>query len=259
MTTFPSNFRLFRTFTSLCLPLLTWLLLLPLDANSQQRHTADEQQTVEIRNPRSHNPLAPSEMDRGKFLAESSEHVKRVKRERLAQPRNPVQSLKPLYVQRHNDKNDDPNSRKADVFYYDYSKNEAIRVVVDLNSNTVQDTQVASGAANQPYFTRAEVETALQLIFDDPHIGPLFKKAYKDITGSELVDVVSQLQHAQGGIYRHDLNVPLKSVTADCVTDRCMELFIPIDDVNFIDMSNIVVDLSKMQVLSVAGPTPHIH
>jgi len=164
-------------------------------------------------------------------------------------------------VQRHNeDKNADPGSRKADVHYYNYSTNESIRVVVDLNSNAVQETQVTRGAANQPFFTRAEIQTALQLILEDPHTGPLFKKAYLEITGASLVNVASQLQDAQGGVFFHDPATPLGSVTAACVQDRCMQLFIPINEASYIDMVNVVVNLSKMQVLWVdAGPAAHIH
>lgn len=276
MTTFLSRLRLFRTFASLGLPLLTWLLLLPMAASSQSRHTADEPGTMEIRNPREHNPLAPSEIDRGKLLAESSDQIKRAKASVVGfatssaagLPRSPVsarlaatvQSLKPLYVQSHDDKNDHPDSRKADVMYYNYSTNETIRVVVDLKSNTVQETRVASGVTNQPFFTRAEVEAALQLILDDAHTGPLLQKAYQKITGLSLVDVINQLKDAQGGIFFHDTHTPWGMVTADCVHDRCMQLFIPIDEASYIDMSNVVVDLSKMQVLWIdAGPTPHIH
>jgi hypothetical protein len=264
MTTFPFRFKLFRTL-SLGLPLLTWLLVLPAEAISQPRDSADEQRTVEVHNPLDNNPLAPSETAHGELISDSSDQIKRARSSAAGFHKPPgserLATVQLLYAQHHtNDKNAAPNSRKADVVYYNYSTNEAIQVVVDLNSNTVQDTQVKSGAAHQPFITRLEIQVALQRIFDDQHTGPLLRKAYLDITGTSLVDVISQLKDTQGGVFFHDPGTPLGAVTAACVHDRCVQLFIPINEASYIDMVNVVVDLSKMQVLWVdAGPTTHIH
>ena len=248
MIAFPSRLSLFRTLASLGPALLMGVLLLPAAAISQTRPAVDEQRTAEIDSPLSHNPLASSEIDSAKRLAK-------------AQPSAIVQTLQPLYVQRHiGDKNADPKTRKADVLYYNYQTNKTIRVVVNLNSNQVEETKVLQGTANQPFFNRAEIETALQLIFDNPHTGPSLRAAYLKITGKNLVDVKTQLMDAQGGVFSHDPNIAMAPVTAACTQDRCMQLFIPIDEASYIDMVNVIVDLSKRQVLWIdAGPAVHLH
>ena len=283
MTAFPFRFRLFWPSPSLSLLLLTLVLLLPTEAvsvpspqtGSRPRVAADEQRTVEVRSPRGSNPLAPSEIDHSKQIADSSDQVKRAvanaagsaRLERLA-ARSPKlgQSLKnvqPLFTQRHiEDKNADPQSRKADVLYYNYSTNEVIRVVVDLNSNAVQETKVTRGVAEQPFFTSVEIKAALQLIFDHPQLGPRLRTAYQDVTGQGLTDVSPLEAKAQGGIFfpNSAARTPLGDATADCAQDRCMQLFVPIDDTKFIDTTNLVVNLSTGQILWVdEGLAGHTH
>ena len=283
MTAFPFRFRLFWTVPSLSLLLLTLVLLLPTQAvsvplpqtGSRPRVAADEQRTVEVRSPRGSNPLAPSEIDHSKQIADSSDQVKRAvanaagsaRLERLAaRSPNLGQSLKnvqPLFAQRHiEDKNADPQSRKADVLYYNYSTNEVIRVVVDLNSNAVQETKVTRGVAEQPFFTSVEIKAALQLIFDHPQLGPRLRTAYQEVTGQNLTDVSPLEAKAQGGIFfpNSAARTPLGNATADCAQDRCMQLFVPIDDTKFIDTTNLVVNLSTGQILWVdEGLAGHKH
>jgi hypothetical protein len=262
---------------------LTLVLLLPTQAvsvpsphtGSRPRVAADEQRTVEVRSPLGSNPLAPSEIDHGKQIADSSDQVKRAvanaagsaRLERLA-TRSPslgrsLKNVQPLFTQRHiEDKNADPQSRKADVLYYNYSTNEVIRVVVDLNSNAVQETKVTRGVAEQPFFTSVEIKAALQLIFDHPQLGPRLRTAYQEVTGQGLTDVSPLEAKAQGGIFfpNSAARTPLGEATADCAQDRCMQLFVPIDDTKFIDTTNLVVNLSTGQILWVdEGITPHSH
>jgi hypothetical protein len=244
--------------------LLTWLLLLPTEAVSRPRVAVDELRTVEVSNPRGPIPLAPSEIIKVKQIADASDQVKRARASAADRPRPPgleqLAAVQTLFTQRHiEDKNADPLSRKADVLYYNYSTNEVIRVVVDLKSNAALETDVAGGAPNtQPFFTSAETKAALQLIFDHPQLGPRLRTAYREVTGQDLVNI-SQLE-AQGGIFFPVARAPLGAVTADCAQDRCMQLFIPIDDTSFIDTSNLVVDLTTGQILWVdQGLAGHTH
>jgi hypothetical protein len=283
MTALPFRFRLFWAVPSLSLLLLTLVLLLPMEVvsgpspqtGSRPRVAADEQRTVEVRSPHGSNPLAPSEIDHGRQIADSSDQVKRAvanaagsaRLERLA-ARSPslgrsLKNVQPLFTQRHiEDKNADPQSRKADVLYYDYSTNEVIQVVVDLNNNAVQETKVTRGVAEQPFFTSVEIKAALQLIFDHPQLGPRLRAAYQEVTGQSLTDIGPLEAKAQGGIFfpNSAAHTPLGDATAECAQDRCMQLFVPIDDTKFIDTTNLVVNLSTGQVLWVdQGIAPHIH
>jgi hypothetical protein len=273
MTIFPFRFRLFWAVPSLSLLLLTLALLLPTEAVSVQlpqtshlRVAADQQHTVEVSNPRGSNPLVPSEISEGKQIAELSDEVKRARASK-ANSRSPrlkqlLADVQPLFTQRHiEDKNADTRSRKADVVYYDYSKNEVIRVVVDLNNNAVQETQVTRGVAEQPFFTSAEIKAALQLVFDHPQLGPRLRTAYQEVTGNSLTDVSPLIGKAQGGVFfPESAHTHLGDAAAGCALDRCMQLFVPIDDTKFIDTTNLVVDLSTGQILWIdEGLIGHTH
>ncbi len=250
--------------------MLAAILVLPVVVNSapsvnsrKLSKAVDEQQTVEIASPRVRNPIAPSEKNRGKQIADASDKVKLAKANAKGKPRphglESLENVQPLFVQHHDEgKSADPKSRKAEVFYFDYSKNESIKVIVNLKNNTVEDTIVARGVANQPFFTRSEITAALQLIYDHPQMGPNLRKAYQDVTGQNL-DNVNKLD-AQGGVFFPDIHTPLGGLASDCLSDRCIQLFIPINDKNFIETSNLVVNLSKGEVLWVnQGLSGHTH
>ncbi len=233
-------------------------------AISQPLHAADEQNTVEIaKKPRLLDPLSPSERSLAERLAQNANRSMRARMMSESKPRpkglEGLENMQTLYSQHHNeDKNSDPLSRKADVFLYDYSNNESIRVVVDLKDNTVQDRVVTKGAVNQPFFTQREINAALQLIFDHPDMGSRLRNAYRNVSGQELINV-NQLQ-AEGGIYFTDPRTPLGRITASCKEDRCMQLFIPINDSSFIDTSNVIVNLSTGEVMwTDQGISEHTH
>lgn len=257
-------------FFSLSLHLITAVaILISLQASADPRSgrrlrpSADEQAVVEMANPGLLDPIGPSERNKGKQIADNSNKVKSARQVtgRRAKPRGlqNLDNVQFLYMERHDEgKNADPRSRKADVNYFDYSTNQAIKVVVDLNNSTVSETSVSQGPARQPYFTRAEVTAAMQLIFDHPQMGPVLRKAYQEIAGQPLLDV-SQLD-AQGGLYFPDNQSKLGRMAANCATQRCMQLFIPVDDAHFIDATNLVVNLSSGDLLWVnQGIAGHSH
>ncbi len=233
------------------------------DEARRWRPAVDEQPSIEVANPRLNNPITPSENRRGKQIAQEADELKRATQNARGKPRprelEALETVQPLYVEHHNEgKNADPQSRKADVVYYDYANDQAIKVVVDLNNNKIENTVVAEGAANQPFFTRAEITAAMQLIFNHPQMGTNLRKAYEKVTGQQLTDV-SQLA-TQGGVYFPDGQSKLGRLAATCAKERCMQLFIPIDDSHFLDASNVVVNLSSGEVLWVKqGISGHSH
>jgi hypothetical protein len=231
------------------------------------RPSVDEQPVVTTANPSLHNPIDKSEKTRSQNIAEGSEQLFRAKRNASGR-RKPrglerLENVQPLYVEHHDEgKNADTKSRKADVVYYDYAKNQSVEVVVDLNTNTPLETVVKpKGVSNQPYFTRPEITAAMQLIFNHPQMGPILRKAYQDVTGNTLTDV--SVLEAQGGVYFPDHQSNLSRLAAACETERCMQLFIPIDDTHFLDATNVVVNLSSGEVLwvkeGVHGHSHHSH
>ena len=122
-------------------------------------------------------------------------------------------------------------------------------MVVDLRSNTVAETHVARGVANQPFVASIEKDVGLGLIFDHPQLGPSLRRIYHEVTGQDLVDA-GQLR-AQAGIFfpASAAGTPLGTITANCQQHRCIQFFLPVDDRRFIDATNLVVDLSTGQVL----------
>ncbi len=249
MKIFPARFRSPGCFNIL---VLASVLFLPTQVISQPHHNADELNTVEVSKPRHLNPLSPSERSLAERLAQDASRSMRARVLSENKPRphglEGFATVQPLYTQRHNDeKNSGSMTRKADVFLYDYSNNESIRVVVDLKNNTVQDRVVTKGDVNQPFFSQQEITAALQLIFDHPVMGSRLREAYRKVTGQDLVNV-GQLK-AEGGIYFTDPHTPLGKLTASCKDDRCMQLFIPINDSSFIDISNVIVNLSTGEVI----------
>lgn len=249
--------------------LFAFMLLLSMDVSAQSeqakrwRPSVDEQSVIEVASPRLNNPIAPSEKNRGEQIAQASEKLKRARQNALGKSRprglEKLENVQPLFVEHHDEgKNADPLSRKADVIYYDYANNQSIKVIVDLKSNAVQDTVVTQGAAHQPYFTRPEITAAMQLIFNHPQMGTNLRKAYQEVTRQQLTDV-SKLD-TQGGVYFPDNHSELGRLAAHCAAERCMQLFIPIDDTHFIDATNVVVNLSSGEVLWVKqGISGHSH
>jgi hypothetical protein len=234
-----------------CLSLLTTA-----EADRRLRPSVDEQAVVTTTNPGLNNPIDPSEKNRSHQIAENSERLVRAKRNATGR-RKPrglerLENVQRLYVERHDEgKNTDAKSRKADVVYYDYSKNQSIEVVVDLNNNTPLETVIKpQGVGNQPFFTRPEINAAMQLIFNHPQMGPVLRKAYQDVTGNVLTDV-SALE-AQGGVYFPDHQSKLSRLASACETNRCIQLFIPLNDTHFLDATNVVVNLSLGEVIWVA-------
>lgn len=260
--------RLPRWSESLNLLLLPLVLLQPAVAESRQfeSRAADEQLVSESPTPRGTTPAAPTEITRSKRIADNAAPIRQARSNarnlrRAARALSQLSPVQTLYVQRHiEDKNDSRQSRKADVFYYDYSKNQSIQVTTDLDTNTVLETRVSKGVGNQPFFSSTEIKAATQLVLDHPVLGSRLRTLYQEISGQPLNNI-SQLT-VQGGIFfpASMEQAPLGAVTAGCAEDRCMQLFVSVDDKGFIDVSNLVVDLSRGEVLWVEeGLTGHRH
>jgi hypothetical protein len=153
-----------------------------------------------------------------------------------------------LYTERHpTDKDSTTRSRRADVYYYDYNRDEVLRQVVDLRNGEVLESQ-SRRAETPPPVTRVEARAGLQLILDHPQLGPSLRSLYREVSGRELTNP-DQLRAQAGLADAPPAGSPLATVAAACAQHRCLQYLLPYDDQRFIDATNLVVDLSAGEVL----------
>lgn len=154
-----------------------------------------------------------------------------------------------LYAERHEEgKNVDLRTapRRADVYVYDYTKNQAERRVVNLETNKVEKVEAAKGI--QPPLARDEVRAAVALVLADPKLGPGVKRSFKEVAGKDLTSV-EQLRF-QGLIFRAGQAIAAtnRADVKDCGTNRCLYAFIQLPNDQWIDTSRVVVDLTTRRV-----------
>ena len=214
--------------------------------------SVDHMETVALSNPTGSDPLTLSEMTTAKTLAENSTQMREILL-RTATVVRPSQmaalnTVLPLYVERHDESKDAPaDTRRANVYYYDYANDEAFVQIVNLKTGQVDEVNTLG--RNPLPITSAETEAAVQLILDHPRLG----KALRDMTFQAIglpLDAAWQIQ-AQGVPFFEESarESQLEKITAICEYHRCAQLFIPFNDSSFIDTSNLVVDLSAGQLL----------
>ena len=214
--------------------------------------SVDHMETVALSNPTGSDPLTLSEMTTAKTLAESSTQMQAIQL-RAATVVRPSQmatlsTVQPLYVERHDESKDMPTeTRRANVYYYDYANDEAFVQIVNLKTGQVDEVNTLG--RNPLPITSAETEAAVQLILDHPRLGKLLRDMTFQAIGLPL-DAAWQIQ-AQGVPFfvESAQDSRLEKITAICEYHRCAQLFIPFNDSNFIDTSNLVIDLSAGQLL----------
>ncbi|MEV6493535.1 hypothetical protein AB0M20_33695 [Actinoplanes sp. NPDC051633] len=131
-------------------------------------------------------------------------------------------------------------TRTAEVYFYDYGKNKLIKQVVDLTAGKVSKSFAAQGL--QMPASRQEVDAALDLLLADKAAADL-KDAYQKATGKAFAG-------------KDGLTVTAHVFTAkaadtgvkQCGKHRCLQLIVETPDGLFIDVHQIIVDLSGRAV-----------
>ena len=127
-----------------------------------------------------------------------------------------------LLVERHiNQKGQ--NGRLADVYSYDYAKNETVFSVVDLTTNKVLSTERKQKL--QLPLTANELQRATDLIFADAEERRLLNTEYKRITGKELTSV-SQLNVKAFVFDAESLPERLNPASKQCGLHRCAQVLL---------------------------------
>lgn len=157
-----------------------------------------------------------------------------------------------LLVERHiEDKDADPDLRRADVYEYDYATDTMTSSVVDLADGTVDDE--VTGQGDQLPLVEVERQRALELLFADQEFATRLAEEFQEATGRALGDPDADLD-VQPIVFRAD-SVPtvVSSAAADCGVERCAQFLIRTTDNVLINLLPLV-NLSDATVVNVEGP-----
>jgi hypothetical protein len=130
----------------------------------------------------------------------------------------------------------DADGRGAELYYYDYKADKLVKQVVDLNAGKL--TGSYSAAKMQPPASRREVTAALDILLADPLASDL-KEAFRAATGKQLAG--KQDLVADAHVYTADA---ADSGASQCGKHRCLQLVVQTEDGHFIDVNQIIIDLS---------------
>ncbi|MFG3042129.1 MULTISPECIES: Tat pathway signal sequence domain protein [unclassified Streptomyces] len=138
------------------------------------------------------------------------------------------------------------DTRRADVRFYDYGRDELITRTVNLVTGKVERSAAQRGV--QPSAHPEELREAMELILASP-LGQGVKEDYADATGTRLTSP-AQLWF-NGDVYRpyREANVPAQ--LARCGEHRCVRLVTKVLNGAWIDTRDLIVDLSARTVTRV--------
>jgi hypothetical protein len=135
---------------------------------------------------------------------------------------------------------DEATGRQAELYYYDYKAEKLYKQVVDLKTGKL--TKSFSAAGMQPPASPQEGKVALDLFVASP-LSADFKTAYQKATGKAFAgtDGIEPIAH----IYT---SKPADRGATQCGKSRCVQLIVKSADGHFINVTEIVIDLSGRTV-----------
>ncbi|WP_436532176.1 hypothetical protein [Actinoplanes sp. HUAS TT8] len=135
---------------------------------------------------------------------------------------------------------DADGGRQAELYYYDYKSEKLFKQVVDLKTGKLAKSYSAAGM--QPPASPQEAKVALELFVANP-LSADFKEAYRKATGQTFngTDGIEPIAH----IYTAK---PADQGANQCGKSRCVQLIVKTADGHFINVTEIVVDLSGRTV-----------
>lgn len=147
-----------------------------------------------------------------------------------------------LRVQPHRFKKSELSSNKrwADTTAYDYTTDELITTVVDLDNNQVLSTKRTKNM--QPPMSEKEILRAIGIVFDDAEERGILNAEFSRITGGTLTSI-DQLQHKAFTFFSDSMPNVVNNATIACGAQRCAQLLLYTHD-------NIVFEVSPIVNLS---------
>ncbi|AEV84820.1 hypothetical protein ACWT_3797 [Actinoplanes sp. SE50] len=176
------------------------------------------------------DPLTSAEVDRARAAALTPELA--------AKAKDVTGKAGPEYLAAELDT--DGTGRQAELYYYDYGTQKLYKQVVDLASGKLTKSYAATGM--QPPASEQEAKVALDLLVADP-LGADFKTAYRKATGQDLHGTDGLVPTAH--VYT---SKPADRGATQCGKSRCVQLIIKTSDGHFINVTDVIVDLSGRRV-----------
>lgn len=127
--------------------------------------------------------------------------------------------------------------RLADVYHYDYSRNETIHTVVDLDTQQVISTQHQQRM--QLPLTENELQRSSDIIFSDPEQAALIRNEYQRITHRYLSSP-KQLNIKAFAFSADALSEQLNPASQQCGLHRCAQVLLYTHDSIVFEISPIV-------------------
>lgn len=179
------------------------------------------------------DPLSAAEMERAIQQASSAPPVATT-RQLVNNASTPAPER--LLVERHlNAKGE--TARLADVYAYDYTTNETIISVIDLDTNKILSNKREKNL--QLPLTDNELKRASDLIFADDEQRSLLDAEFKRITGKTLTDP-QQLQVKAFVFHASSLPEQLNDASKQCGLHRCAQVLLYTADAVVFEVSPIV-------------------
>lgn len=182
------------------------------------------------------NPLSLNEVSKASLLTSGSQLAARGADADLIT----TQSQEVLLIERNEEKGAPSDQRRADVFIYDYSSNELIQSLVDLNTSEVIRSERKQGV--QLPLTNNELKRAKQIIFEDEEERAILEAEFRRITSRELSDT-AELNIKAFTFHADSLPNRVNEASKQCGIHRCAQLLLYTDE-------NIVFEISPIVNLS---------
>lgn len=153
-----------------------------------------------------------------------------------------------LLIERNEEKGAPSNQRRADVFIYDYSTNELIESLVDLNTSEVIRSERKQGV--QLPLTNNELKRAKEIVFEDEDERAILEEEYRRITSREMTDT-ADLNIKAFTFLADSLPNRINEASKQCGIHRCAQLMLYTQD-------NVVFEISPIVNLSEGVVTQRI-
>jgi len=196
----------------------------------------------------SHNndPLSLSEVSIASLLTAGPQLASRSSNNDLNSITTSSQEV--LLIERNEEKGAPKGQRRADVFIYDYSTNELIESLVDLNTSEVIRSERKRGV--QLPLTGNELKRAKQIVFEDEDERAILEDEFRRITSRELSDT-AELNIKAFTFHADSLPNRVNEASKQCGIHRCAQLMLYTHE-------NIVFEISPIVNLSAGVVTQRI-
>lgn len=192
------------------------------------------------------DPLSLDEVSKAAALTSKPQFAARSLGDSESSITNTSQEL--LLVERNEEKNAPSDQRRADVYIYDYSTNELIQSLIDLNTSEVIRSERKQGV--QLPLTDNELKRVKQIVFNDEDERAILEDEYQRITSRQLSDI-ADLNIKAFTFLADSLPNRVNEASKQCGVHRCAQLML-------YTRENIVFEISPIVNLSVGVVTQRI-